>query len=392
MEVIQMRSLNITICGGGNGAHACAALLSLKGHNINIFSPIAKEAEIINANYARNGGLDATIEGRRITGIQINSISCDPIVIRDASIIFVIVPAYAHKTLFKYISKNMNPNALIVVLPSRGLIELDLQTFLPNKNVIAFQTLPWACRLVELGSDIEIKGIKTGIQASSRPFDLSELYYIQMEQLLDMPIERVKNMLTLTLANIGQIFHPGIMYGLFMQDPKRLYKSSECPLFYQGVTFEIAEILQLLADEIYSIAKKIAEVNPNIELDIILSPKEWLIKSYKGQIRDLSSLQAMLNSNTAYQGINAPMIKVDDNHYQANFNVRYVTEDIPYSLLVTKSLGDMMDIKTPTMDKVISELGSWIGIDYLEYYNTAKKLSSLSRLPLFYGIDSIQDL
>jgi len=53
--------MNITICGCGNGAHACAALLSRKGHSINIFSPLSKEVELFKTNYEQNNGLTLQI-------------------------------------------------------------------------------------------------------------------------------------------------------------------------------------------------------------------------------------------------------------------------------------------------------------------------------------------
>jgi len=49
--------LNITICGCGNGSHACAALLSRKGHIVNIYSPIEKEIELFKESYTKNNGL-----------------------------------------------------------------------------------------------------------------------------------------------------------------------------------------------------------------------------------------------------------------------------------------------------------------------------------------------
>ena len=53
--------MNITICGCGNGAHACAALLSRKGHSVNIFSPLSTEVELFKTNYEQNNGLTLQI-------------------------------------------------------------------------------------------------------------------------------------------------------------------------------------------------------------------------------------------------------------------------------------------------------------------------------------------
>lgn len=56
-----MSSLKIAVCGCGNGAHTCAALMSRKGHVVSIYSPIEEEIQIFQRNYKENGGLDALI-------------------------------------------------------------------------------------------------------------------------------------------------------------------------------------------------------------------------------------------------------------------------------------------------------------------------------------------
>lgn len=378
-----MRNLDVVICGAGNGASACAALLLKKGHRVSLFTAVPGEAEQIRTRLTENGGLDATIRGERTNGLQIE-VTDDPSVLGSASVIFVIVPAFAHKAILAQIGKYMQKNALVVIMPARGLLELDLEKYVPDANVIACQTLPWACRLNAEGTHIEIKGAKNGMQAAARPQDLSEVWFSVVEDLIEMPFERVKCMLTLTLSNIGQIFHPGIMYGLFRDDPERTYAEEECPLFYQGVDQRAADTLDMLSQEIHAIAKELKKYNPDIEMDKIETPQQWLLRSYAGQIEDASTLKTMLNTNKAYRGIKAPMVKVEGDRYKANFRARYITEDLPFSLLPTKYLGLQAGVETPVMDQLIKEAGAWMGCDFLGDIESALQLEKRSRLPLFY--------
>ena len=388
-----MSGLNITICGCGNGAHACAAIMSLKGHSVNIYSPLKEEIRIFEKNYQKNGGLDAQIVEERVKGLKLNRISDDPSqTISGAAIIFVIAPAFAHKTIFRHIRNFIEPEALVAILPSRGLIELELKEFIPKVQVMAFQTLPWSCRMENPGSEVTVKGIKKKVQIASNPADLSPVFFHMMEELLDMRVEHLKSMLTLTLANMGQIFHPGIMYGLFKEDPCRIFSLNECPFFYQGVSAEGAEILSGMAGEIHRIGEAMLAYVPDLELECVLTPEQWLIDSYSDVIADKTSLQTMLNTNHAYQGIRVPIIKVGENRYQADFHARYVVEDIPYSLLVSRSLGKMLCVETPVMDQVITKLGSWVGYPYLKQCREAEEFSKQSRLPVFYGMETILDV
>lgn len=388
-----MSSLKIAVCGCGNGAHTCAALMSRKGHSVSIYSPIEEETRIFQKNYEENGGLDALIVQEQVRKLPIAMVSSDPgEVITEASIIFVIVPAFAHKTIFQHIKKYMSRDALIAILPSRGLIELEIKEYLPDAKVMAFQTLPWSCRKIKTGSSVNVKGIKERIQVASRPSDLSPVFYHVMEDLLDMKIERVRSIMTLTLANMGQIFHPGILYGIFKDDPGKTFTEEECPLFYQGVTEETAELLTAISLEIKEIGEQLSLDIPELQLEKVLTPSEWLMASYKDVIEDSSSLKTMLNTNQAYKGIKVPAVQLEDNRYQADFHCRYVTEDVPYSLLVTRTLGNMAGVRTPVMDQVIRSLGQWINYPYLEKYHDAEEFSSQSRLPIFYGMDKISDL
>jgi len=378
-----MRKLDIVICGGGNGACACAALQLKKGHQVSLFTAVPGEAEQIRTRLTKNGGLDATVRGERLEGLQVN-VTDDPAVLSSAAVIFVIVPAFAHSTILEQISQHMQKDALVVIMPARGLLELDLEKYIPDANVIACQTLPWACRLNAEGTHVEIKGAKNGMQAATRPKDLSDVWFGIAEELIEMPFTRVKNMLTLTLSNIGQIFHPGIMYGLFRDDPNRTYAEEECPLFYQGVDQRSADTLEAVSREIHAIANELKKSNPDIELDKIETPTQWLLRSYAGQIEDESSLKTMLNTNKAYRGIKAPMVKLENGRYKPNFQARYITEDLPFSLLPTKYLGLQAGVDTPAIDQLIRETGAWIGCDFLGDIENAERLKKRSRLPLFY--------
>ena len=277
--------MNITICGCGNGAHACAALLGRKGHTINIFSPLSKEVERFKASCGQNNGLTLQIgEGllEKAGGVfspqdQNRKVKIDRItdkpeeVIPDSSLIIVIVPAFAHGNVLTSIKDYVAENSRIVVLPSRGGLEFEAKTIIPKAKFVAFQTLPWACRIRKFGSEINVSGLKNKIQAASIPADLPQVYFDELEELFDLKIERLKSVLTLTLANIGQIFHPGIMYGLFRKNPCVTFKEEDIPLFYESVDEEIAGILANMSDEIRMVARELSKVNPEVECEKVLA-------------------------------------------------------------------------------------------------------------------------
>lgn len=409
-----MNELNITICGCGNGAHACAALLSKKGHTVNIYSPLTSEIELFKTNYEKSNGLTLKIgvgilaglgkgteDNSQVSnskeeifeGLKVNKVTDKAEeVIPDASIIIVIAPSFAHRNILNCIKEYVSKNSLIAFMPSRGGVEFEVNSIIPNANVVAFQTLPWACRIKTFGSEINISGVKNRIQAAAMPGDMSPVFLYELEQLLDLKIDRLKSIFTLTLANVGQIFHPGIMYGIFKNNPKATFKEEDIPLFYQSVDEEIADILSNMSEEIRSVARELSKVNEDIECDKVLHIRDWLIGSYEGIIEDTSSLQRMFYTNGAYKGIKAPAKKLDNGMYAPDFGARYIVEDIPYGLLITRSVAEMLNVKTPVIDEVLSSIGKWVNNDYLGNLKHIKELSNRSRLPEFYGINSAAKL
>ena len=406
----KMRNLTITICGCGNGAHACAAQLSIQGHTVNMYSPISEEVARFKDAYAKNGGLTMRFGGElhtclssenptysenveTVEHIRINKITDNAAeVIPGASVIFIIVPAFAHKNVLKHIKPYLDKNSLIVFTPSRSGVEFEINSILPGANVIAFQTLPWATRIKKFGSEIFIFARKESILAASMPGDISDVFFSQMEQLLLMKIIRAKHIFTISLANVGQILHPTITYSVFKNDPKKVYTLDNLPLFYGGINEEGAERLSRVSDEIREIAVAAAKINPDIEVDRVLHLRDWLNLSYSNQIEDKSSLYKMIITNPAYKGSMAPVKKIGEGKYIPDFTTRYIVEDVPYGMLVVKSIAMMVDVKTPAIDEVLTGIDDWTGNNYLGRMKGAKTLSSTSRLPEIYGVSNAQEL
>ena len=398
--------MNITICGCGNGAHVCAALLCRKGHSVNIFSPLTAEVETFKANYAENQGLTLEIgkglaarENGGFNGgfdnekYQLHQITDDPAaVIPKSRFIIIIVPAFAHHDVFRSIKEHIHPESTLVVLPSRGGIEFEISSVLPTAKVVAFQTLPWACRIKKFGSRINLSGVKNKVQAAAMPGDVPQQTFAELEELMGLKIERLQSPLTLTLANVGQIFHPGIMYGLFRKNPAQTFTEEDIPLFYENVDEAIAAILSGMSDEVRAVAEELAKCNEAVESEKVLHVRDWLLSSYEGLIEDTSSFHRMFRTNAAYKGIKAPVKKLGDGLYTADFGSRYIVEDIPYGLLVTRSLAEMLGVRTPMIDEVLSNIGDWVHCDYLGKLAQMKSLAAHSRLPEFFGVHSRQGL
>ena len=393
-----MKIKTITICGGGNATHAIIPIIrnNFSG-KINLFLPYGNEAAYFEKLIKEKRSITATIRDKKIYGRpdKVSRLAQD--VCKEADLIVIPLPAFAHEPTLLQITPFLKEEAIIGAIPARSGFEYAaLKILKDNKkekvNIFGMQTLPWACRIKEYASKVDILGKKRAVGMAAFPHKITSELAPFLSRILDLRIEPLPNMLTLTLANVGQIIHPGIMYGLFKGKEGLKYRKEEIPLFYQGVTKEISEILKMMSDEILLLTKEIKNMDKGINLNHVLGLKDWLIYSYKESIADKSTLQSCFVTNSAYKGLRAPMKKIDNDYFLPDFQARYLTEDVPYGLVVTKAIAQLAKVDMPIIDEVILTVSQWIGKEYIKGGCLEGKDINDTRIPQNYGINSLEEI
>ncbi|MEA2021023.1 MAG: NAD/NADP octopine/nopaline dehydrogenase family protein [Candidatus Caldatribacteriota bacterium] len=392
-----MKIETITICGGGNAAHAMIPVI--RNHfsgKINLFLPFGDEADHFQKLIDEKKILTATIEDKEIYGRPDKVSKFAKEVCKEADLILMPIPAFAHEQTLLQIAPFLKEEAIIGAIPARSGFEYAaLKILKDNKKekvkIFGMQTLPWACRIKEYSIRVDILGKKGSVGMAAFPYKTTIELASFLSRVLDLKIEPLPNMLTLTLANIGQIVHPGIMYGLFKGKEKVTYQQETIPLFYQGVTKEIAKTLKEMSDEILILSEKIKVLDKDLNLDHVLGLMDWLIYSYEGSIADKSTLQTCFNTNSAYRGLRAP-VKKENDYFLPDFRARYLTEDVPYGLVVTKAIAQLAKVDMPTIDEVILTISKWIGKEYIKGGYLEGKDIKDTRIPQNYGINSLEEI
>jgi len=395
-----MKVRKITICGGGNGAQT---LMPIAARNldcpVDIYAPFADEAERLQAGIAAHGGLEVTgaIQGKARPRL----VSDDPAeVIPGSNVVVLVLPAFAHESTLGQIVPFLDEGAWVGAMPARGGFDYCAAQILAQHDrqdvgLFGLQTLPWACRIHEYAQVIHVLGVKNAVDAATRPaappssppklggkeggLQIAPL----LERMLDLPIGTAANMLALTLANTGQLIHPGIMYGLFAGWDGRPFSADEVPLFYHSLSEEGARTLAGLSDDVQAIR---ARLEPALDLFAVHPLKTWLLRSYGDMIADSSSLRSAFVTNRAYAGLKAPVRQVSPGQFAPDFHARYLAEDVPFGLAVSRAIASLAGIETPTMDKVIAWAGAKLGKDYVG------RDASEARIPQKYGLRSLEEL
>jgi hypothetical protein len=307
--------------------------------------------------------------------------------------IFMALPAFAHRDVLGSIMPFIEQDMFIGALPARGGFDWECREILKGQwervSIFGLQTLPWACRIERFGSAVTILGTKRDVDVAVwPPHQVGQLAEL-LSDLLQLQVNPISNFISLTLANPGQIIHPGIMYGLFHQWDGTPY--TEAPLFYQNVGVETAGLLSKLSDEIQEIRQALEIRFTDLDLSAVTPLDEWLRHAYEHDVSDASSVQSCFRTNRAYANLRAPMRTVQGG-LAPDYQARYLVEDVPYGLLVTRGVATLAGVETPLIDRVITWSQECMGKKYLMGDKLCGRDLGETRAPQRYGIKNIEQM
>ncbi|WP_289053501.1 NAD/NADP octopine/nopaline dehydrogenase family protein [Carboxylicivirga marina] len=367
---------HVCICGGGNLGHAFAATLG------------AQKDLVVNLLSQRPEKWHHNVVGTDEHNINVNGvldkISNNPQdVIPHADLILVALPCFAREKLLIDIAPYISENSIIGCLPGNGNFELLAKQYLPtkSKNIGIFGSLriPFICRIEAYGQKVQFHK-KKEIQLIASSQHIYQILKVFFAEQLNILITPLNNFLELVLSNSNPILHPARLYDLF-SNPKYSYNRN-IP-FYEEWTKHASEVLIKMDLELFSLINAIPTSLTGIKS---------LLVHYESHNAD--SLTNKIRSIKAFKGILSPMVQ-NGERWTADYQSRYFTEDIPYGLLLIKSLMEIYQIKSPWIDKIIFLTQSFLNLELIT--EDGKLGKDATRFPTFqkYGISTsrqVEDL
>ena len=333
----------IAVLGGGNGGHAVAANLSLSGFKVNFFELPQFAGSFEKALRTR----EIRIEGVSIDGVaKLNLATIDiQQAIKDAEVIFVVTPAFGHKVMAEASAPFVQDGQIIVLMPGSGG-SLEFAKIFKEKKVkreIAFAescTLPYGARLKGPGHvSVLINAIilPTGVFPAKRTSDvipkLRQFYPIVMP---------AKDVLEAAINNPNPIVHPA---ATLLSATKIEHSKGEFYLYAEGMTPAVARTFESLNEERLSICKALGYKLyhwDNLEF------KNYNLGETEDECR-YRILNTSMDAAFGKDGIYAGIKMKGPEH----FKDRFITEDVPYGMVLLSTLGDLLRVPTPTHDAVI---------------------------------------
>ena len=387
----------LTICGSGNAGHALAVAASQRFEGaINWLTGSEDRAALLRERVSRDGLRSTGVILGRATRLQ--TISSDPAdVIPEADLVLIVVPAYGHSTVLRRIGPHLHETATVGCLPTRGGFEFEVSRLLTDsasesRTIFGLQTLPWSTRVTEPGAVVHFGAAKATVALAARPNEDAGTLAATLAPILGTEVVPTDGFLNLTLGNPGQFIHPGLMYGHFRSWNGETYGRDEIPLFYADATDEMGSFVARLSAEAVAVADVIAEGSGGrIDVSGVVPILDWLRASYAHVTGDVATVATCFRTGPI-QARQAPMVEVAPTRVSPNFRYRYLTEDVPFGLVVTRSIAEIVGVPTPCIDEVVAWYEQVSGAAYLAGGTLSGPDARELPLPQNHGVRSSSEL
>ncbi len=325
------QEVRYTVIGAGHGGKAMAAHLALMGFPVTLYNRTPENVAVIKAR----GGIELeSFEGGPHGFGRLALVTSDMgQALEQAEVIMVVVPSTAHADIARAAAPHLRDGLIVVLNPGRTGGALEFFQVLrecgcqADVDLAETETLLYASRS-EGPAQARIFRIKEAVPLAALPANRTDRVLAALSSALPYFIDGV-DVLHTGLNNMGAIFHPS----LTLLNAGRIESTSgEFQFYIEGVTPSVARVLEVLDRERVTVAAALG-IRARTAM-------EWLKMAYGAAGQDLHET---IHNQSGYYGINAP----------SSLNHRYITEDVPMSLVPIAALGQRYGVSVLGVDSII---------------------------------------
>jgi len=340
-------SKKIAVLGAGNGGYVMAADLTMGGHKVNFYElpeyaaknlgPVIDRGgiEVISQDNSGNE-IELSAGGRSGFAKILGTIGSDiQETIFGVDIIMLVVPGFVREKFIRAFAPYLEDGQIIVIWPGYfGALQCAklLKDLGIEKDIAIAETESLFYNCSKLGGGkVRNKGEKNKILVSAFPDKKKKDTIAELKKIFPMFVP-ARNVLETTLANINPTLHPeSVLLNLYRVE-RKFYpfdeKMNKPVLKAYDLTPGMARLVKQIDLERQALGNKFGlKIN---------SLKETLEVWYDAKGKDLYET---ITNCYAYQVQGAPI----------SLEERYVTEDIPYSLVPYTLLGEQIGVPVDTI-------------------------------------------
>lgn len=323
----------VAVLGGGNGAHAAAADLTLRGFDVHMYEDekfIGKMKKVAESKQIRLSGVcgNETVNIKMVTSDLKEAIT-------DVKYILVVVPAFAHTIYAEKLAEIVQPGQIIFLLPGTfGSLIFWRELKKAGKEEIILaetHTLPYAARLAGEGEVLVMSRfdpLKVGVMPSEK----TETTVAELSQFFD-GLEPSESVVACGLSSLNPIIH---VPGCILNAGRIEYAKGEFFFYTEGFTDCVVRTVEAVDEERIALLK--------------LFDYQWdVVARGIGSGTETDDVKQAVAENLNFAKIKGP----------ANVKDRYYSEDIPFGIALWAKLAKHVGVETPVMTSLVN-LGSLI--------------------------------
>ena len=329
----------IAVLGGGHGAHAMAADLTLAGYEIRLCE---------HPRFAESERFKPTLEAGRIElgGIGRSGDASPALITTDfaaaldgARLVNLAIPAFGHALFFEAMAPHLTSDQIVVVWAGDfGSLHLAqvLKASAPEHTPTIFEasTLPYGARLAG-PAKVDILLMANRVLVAALPATETVKWLDDMREIYPM-LQPAEHVLQAAFANPNPIVHPP---GSLLNVGRIEHTGGDYYMYGEGMTPAVLRVIHQIFRESSAVAEKLGFTIPGYPEDDFAKPA-----SIMGEVFERED-----DKYAVIAGIRGPTSLQD----------RYITEDLPYGLIPVAELGDRVGVETPTIDAIL-QIGSLV--------------------------------
>ncbi len=334
-------SESIAVLGAGNGGCAIAGHLSFVGHKVRLYEiPELEE------------GFRPILEGEAVTmcgkaeeGVVRLDLATTDIrsAVSGASTIIITVPAFGYGPMAERLVPHLEDGQLVAFIPGcfasiLFLEEMRRQGVERDVTLAESATLPYAARLSDR-TTVSIAGTSCLLPVGVFPAERTATVIPKLQAWYPV-IVAAKDVLDIALSNLNPVTHPAPV----IMSTSSVEGSDDFHLYRDGITDGVKRVMMAMDRERIEVRETCGYRDAHYGYHQF-EPFEVFEDFFgKGCIVE-----------TGYK-LKGPSSMTD----------RYITDDVPYGLVLFSSLGRKAGVKTPVCDAIIQLASTVNGEDYRE--------------------------
>ena len=363
--------MKATIVGAGNMGLAMTAYMAInRKAEITLFT--GKSIESLYLNTAEQGKLECA-DGFTVTSDPKTAFS-------SADVIFVTYPAFLRR---KFIEENIKADAYLGFVPGYGGAEYVCTEMLNRGvNIFGFQRVPYVARagLDERGMTAAILSKKTELFVGAIPASKTDSIANIVEQLLDIPVKKLREYLSITLAPSNPLLHITGLYNVF-KDYKSGQEYSGSMQFYEEWNDDTSRLLFQYDEELQEIC---SHLDPLDMSEVVPLPVYYESPTPEAMTRKLKSI-------ASFKKVMVPLQKGEEG-VVPDLSSRMFVEDYPFGVCIIKDFALLLGVKTPTVDILLDFYEALSGHKYFNQDGSYTDEIKNTGIPRINGLNSKEEL